>query len=328
MTQMRFAFLCATSLAALVFATGCSRHVSAFSAAPEAEITGSSSDPAIELKCDLQPNRQYAFHLETDNTYSSSKWKFGIGTQETHFETDYRLSVTNETSKAHKQLDVEFVALVLQVFSGDDTRLYFDSENKAVPMTDDFAQAMRNLIHAHFGAELSRHDTLVKVTGLDQDVSAATAKKNLRKADAWVRRLFTTSNVRHMVELNPLPDKSVRIGDTWHQTNDLINGFVAEADYKFVGWQFHDDRKCVLIEFQGTIAPPKNSKGKTSVEDSNFSGRYWFDPEISMIADSVVHEQYTWTRSKGSDGEKFPTTQTISVKLDSISQLPKAVATN
>jgi hypothetical protein len=41
-----------------------------------------------------------------------------------------------------------------------------------------------------------------------------------------------------------------------------------------------------------------------------------------------VHEQYTWSRSKGPDGEKFPTTQTVSVKLDSISMLPKAVATN
>lgn len=328
MTQMRCAFLYAFTVATLVFASGCSRQVSSFRAAPEPEITGSSSDPAVELNCELKPDRRYAFHLETDNSYSSSKWKFGIGSQETHFEADYGLTVTNETSKAHKQLDVEFLALVLQVFSGDDTRLYFDSENKALPMTDDFSQAMRNMIHSHFGAELSKHDTLVKVTGLDQAVSAATANKNLRKTDAWLRRLFTTPNVRHMVEVNQLPDKSVRVGDTWHQTNDLMNGFVAEADYKFRGWQYHNDRKCALIEFEGTITPPKNSKGKTSVEDSNFSGRYWYDPEISMIADSIVHEQYTWSRSKSSDGEKFPTTQTISVKLDSVSTLPKTVAAN
>lgn len=312
----------------MVFASGCSRKVSAFNAEPEPEISGSSSDPAVELKCELKPGCRYAFHLETDNSYSSSKWKLGMGSQATHFEADYGLSVTNETSKSHKQLDVEFLALVMQVFSGDDTRVYFDSENKAVPMTGDFAEAMRNMLHTHFGAELSSRDTLVKVRGLDEAVTAATAKKNLRKADAWVRRLFTTSNVRHMVELNPLPDKSVRVGDTWHQTNDLINGFVAEADYKFLGWQFHDERKCALIEFQGTIGPPKNSKGKTTVEDSNFYGRYWFDPEINMIADSVVHEQYTLSRGKGPDGEKLPMAQTISVKLDSVSTPSKAVADN
>lgn len=317
----------ATIIAALILISGCSRRVGTFSAAPEPDITGSSSDPAVDLKCELKPDRKYAFHLETDNSYSSSKWKFGIGSQEIHFETDYRLSVTNETKKAHQQLDVEFLALVLQVFSGDDTRLYFDSENKAVPMTDDFSEAMRNMIHTHFGAELSRHGNLAKVMGLDETVSAASAKKNFRRTGD-IRRLFTTSNVRHMVELNQLPDKSVRVGDSWRQTNDLINGFIAVADCKFVGWQWHNERKCALIESKGTITPPNSSKSKTSVEDSQFSGRYWFDPEISMIADSIVHEQYTWSRSKGSDGEKFPTTRTISVKLDSISDAPKSVATN
>jgi len=324
---MRHALFYAVSLSTLLLVSGCSRKATAFNHEIEPEITGSSSDPAVELKCELKPDRRYAFHLETENTYSSSKWKFGMGSQETHFETDYRLSVTNETSKAHKQLDVEYLALVLLVYSGDEAKIYFDSENRAVPMAGDFADAMRNIIHGHFGAELSRHDTLVKAYGLDELVAAATAKKNLRKTDSWIRRLFTTSTVRQMVEFNKLPDKSVRVGDTWHQTNDLSNGLQSDATFTFRGWQWHDSRKCALIEFEGNITTP-SAKSKTSVEDSRYYGRYWFDPEVSLIADSIVHEQYTWSRGKGPDGEKFPTSQTVSVKLDSVSDLPKAVANN
>jgi hypothetical protein len=264
--------------------------------------------------------------LETDNSYRSSKWKFGLGSQETHFETDYRLTVTNEMRNGHHQLDLEFLALVLQVFSGDETKLYFDSENHAVPMIGDFADTMRNMIHGHFEAELSRHDTLVKVTGLDEMLTMSTANKRVRKAGSWVQRLFTPTTVRHMVEFNHLPDKSVRVGEKWNQTNDLNNGFVAEANYTFRGWQWHDERKCALIECEGTITTPKG-KSKTAVEDSQFYGRYWFDPDAGITTESVVHEQYTWSR-KDSHGEKFPTTQTVSVKLDSMTTPAKSVTTN
>ena len=324
---MRHALFCAVGLATLVLISGCSHKAGAFSTEVEPEITGSSSDPAVELKCELKPDRRYAFHLETDNSYRSSKWKFGMDSQETHFETDYRLMVTNETSKAHKQLDVEYLALVLEVFTGDETKVYFDSENRAVPMVGDFAEAMRNMIHTHFGVELSPHDTLANVTGLDEQVTAAMAKKNMRKVDGLVRRLFTKSTVRQMVEFNHLPDKSVRVGDTWHQTDDLNNGLQSDANYTFRGWQWHDSRKCALIEFEGTITNPK-AKSKSSVEDSKFYGRYWFDPEEGIATDSIVHQEYTVNRGKGLDGEKFPTSQTVSVKLDSVSTLPKAVASN
>lgn len=327
MMQMRHAFFCVLVGATLVFASGCSRKVTTFSNEPEPEITGSPSDPAVDLKCELQPDRRYAFHLETDNSYSSSKWKFGMGSQQTHFETDYRLMVTNETSKAHKQLDLEYLALVLQVFSGDDSKLYFDSENRAVPMSGDFAEAMRGLIHGHFGAELAKRGTLAKVYGLDQLIASATAKKNLRKVDSWVRRLGSSQTVRLMVEFNKLPEKSVHVGDTWHQTNDLSNGLQSDATFTFRGWQWHDSRKCALISFEGPITTP-SAKSKSTVEDGRYYGRYWFDPEVGLIVDSVVHEQYTWNRGKSSDGEKFPMSQTISVKLDSVSTIPKAVATN
>ncbi|MDB6057403.1 MAG: hypothetical protein JWO95_1247 [Verrucomicrobiales bacterium] len=327
MMQMRYAFFCAFVVAALVFASGCSRKATIFSHEPEPDITGSPSDPAVELKCELQPDHRYAFHLETDNSYTSSKWKFGMGSQETHFETDYRLMVTNETSKAHKQLDIEYLALVLQVFSGDESKLYFDSENRAVPMTGDFAETMRSLIHGHFGAELARRGTLSKVYGLDELVAAATAKKNLRRVDGSVRRLASTQTVRQMVEFNKLPEKSVHVGDTWHQTNDLSNGLQSDATFTFRGWQWHDSRKCALIEFEGPITT-QSAKNKSAVEDGKYYGRYWFDPELSLIVDSVVHEQYTWNRAKGPDGEKLPMSQTVSVNLDSVSTLPKPVATN
>src|SRR3954451_1073372 len=148
MTQMRHAFFYALVLSAAVFAAGCSRKVSAFSNEPEADITGKETDPAVEFVSELKPDRTYTFHLETDNSYRSSKWKFGSDGK-THFETDYRLSVTNETSKGHKLLDLEFKAAVLQVFQGDESKLYYDSENRAVPMVGEFADAMRKMLHTH-----------------------------------------------------------------------------------------------------------------------------------------------------------------------------------
>ena len=78
MTQMRHAFFYALIFSALVLTSSCSRKVSAFSnGEPEADITGSETDPAVEFKTELKSDRTYSFHLETDNSYRSSKWKFG-----------------------------------------------------------------------------------------------------------------------------------------------------------------------------------------------------------------------------------------------------------
>ena len=118
-----------------------------------------------------------------------------------------------------------------------------------------------------------------------------------------------------MVEFNHLPDKAVKVGGKWKQTDALDNGLQAESEYTFRGWQWHNDRKCALIEFEGTITTAKE-KNKGSVQDGRFYGRHWFDPDAGITTDSIVHQEYTWNRGKGSDGEKLPTTQTISVKLD------------
>lgn len=328
MTQMRHAFFYALFLAAVVLVAGCSHKASAFSAGePEADITGSESDPAVEFKNELKPDRTYTFHLETDNSYRSSKWKFGTDSGQTHFETDYGLSVTNETSKGHKLLDVEFKGLVLQVYNGEESRLYYDSENRAVPMVGDFAEAMRNMLHTHCGVELSKKDTLVRVTGLDQAIAKVTTNKKLRKSEPWIRRLFSTPTIRYMVEFNHLPDKPVKVGGKWKQTDALDNGLQADSEYTFKGWQWHNEQKCALIEFEGTITTAKE-KSKSSVENGRFYGRYWFDPEAGITSDSIVHEEYTWNRGKGADGEKLPTTQTISVKLDDVSSPTKSVASN
>ena len=267
MTQMRHPFFYALVLSAVVLTSGCSRKVSAFSnGEPEADITGSESDPAVEFKAELKPDRRYAFHLETDNSYRSSKWKFGTDSGETHFESDYFLSITNENSKGHKLLDVEFKTLVLQVYSGDESKLYYDSENHAVPMVGEFADAMRNMLHSHCGVELSRHESLVRVTGLDQAIAAATSNKKLRKSEPWIRRLFATTTIRYMVELNHLPDKPVKIGAKWKQTDALDNGLQANSEYIFRGWQWHNERRCALIEFDGAVTTAKE-KNKGSVEN-------------------------------------------------------------
>ena len=59
----------------------------------EADITGSETDSAVEFVSELKPDRTYTFHLETDNAYRSSKWKFGSD-GETTLKRIIALSVT------------------------------------------------------------------------------------------------------------------------------------------------------------------------------------------------------------------------------------------
>jgi hypothetical protein len=322
--QMRYAFFCVLTLTAVLAFSGCSRKAHVFSNEPEADITGSSDDPPVELKSELKPDRRYVFHLETDNSYRSSKWKFGTDSGETHFEADYRVGVTNELRNGHHQLDLEFTSLVLQVYSGDESKVYFDSENRAIPMMGDFAEAMRSMLHRHCGVELSKENNFVGVTGLEEAIAPISANKKLRKSESWIRRLFSKPTVRYMVELNHLPDSPARVGAKWKKTDALDNGLQADSEYTFRGWQWHDSRKCALIEFDGTIST--KAKSKTSVENGRFYGRYWFDPDAGITTDSIVHEEYTWNRGKGPDGEKLPTTQTISVHLDELSSQEKPIA--
>jgi hypothetical protein len=183
------------------------------------------------------------------------------------------------------------------------------------------------MLHTHCGVELSRKGNLVRATGLDQAITAATSNKKMRKSEPWLRRLFATPTIRYMVEFNHLPDKPVKVGGKWKQTDALDNGLQAESEYTFRGWQWHNDHKCALIEFDGTITTAKE-KNKGSVQDGRFYGRYWFNPDAGITTDSIVREEYTWNRGKGPDGEKLPTTQTISVKLDEVSSPTKSVASN
>ena len=319
----------------------------------EAPISGSPSDAPVEFKAQWKTGQRYAFHLDVvhhSKTPRETKRNLenpgaAFSEMETTFGEDYALSVTNELHNGHRQLELQILSLQLDVAMGDQYVLNFDSENKVAPANDSpVPDALKQLIGGKLGVELSSHNKLVKTDGGRELMDKALGERPDNRAEGMLRRIFSPQNVRQMVELSGLPDKPVKIGDSWPAKRELAGNQTSipvELNCTFKGWQQHENRKCALVEFSGAItggdtsdkdrrrSGNKSDAGNGKVESGKMEGRMWFDPQLGMITETVVDSNLTVNsgsrRSKSTNAppETALTTmsQTISLKLADVTPL-------
>ena len=290
---------------------GCSRSQGAFERR-EPPIEGRSSDPAVELKLAWRDGHTYLFSMEsTTDTLWQGTGRRRPGDQETVLGMDYKLTPTNRLSNGRLWLDFELAALWVDLYMGNQNYLSFDSESNVVGLNNNPAVGLLyKLIGGHLGLELGPDQRLMRVVGLNELFARLGNDPAARRAGWGVRRGLSYGLLRRLVEMHPLPDHPVRIGDEWKARRAYPGRaggtYVAELTYKFRGWQRHANRRCARLDFDATFRqqPPRSTDSPSKrpprrprpgptfqLQKGQAQGRVWFDPELGMVA-GVELEQH------------------------------------
>ena len=107
-----------------------------------------------------------------------------------------------------------------------------------------------------------------KVVGA-RELRSKLAAKASPHAKMILNGLLDEENLKRVVTLaGGLPDKPVKVGETWLVQRDMPMGPMVplwmDAKYTFKGWEEHDERRCALIECQARC---DKSPGKGSEAD-------------------------------------------------------------
>jgi len=261
------------AVAGVAFLAGCGRS----NLPGEPKITGSRSDPPVELKAEWKPG--YRYHLRLDMTVMTDS-EANRGDDDLHtviLGQEFSATVTNVYSNGNRRVELEILAIEMQRSKGSQVALMYDSAMKGEVIDDNgFVPALNALIGGKVRCTVTPEGKatsvagvpdLMKRAGVDNSVSRAitrmvngvmvtnpaapatvsaapTNRPVIRRSAtaSAVRNLFTPEFFKQVVEFNYLPTNAVRVGDTWKTQrefyfNTTVGRLMAEATTKFVGWQ-------------------------------------------------------------------------------------------
>lgn len=291
-------------LAAGLLGLGCSPS----GGRPREKVTGSASDPPVAFELRWVASNRYVFRL--DSTVWS-EWPRRGDTKPSPLELnvglDYTLQVTQVASDGGRRLELEVRALQLDSAMGDRTVASFDSESQnAGPDGAGRADRLRRLVGTRVTYQLSPSNKVLRVTGLDRLLEATTGG-GVRGAGP-MRGAFSPEMFRQLVDLHSLPDRPVRIGQSWTGQRELGGPMgtplLADLTYTFKGWTTHERRHCALFEFAGPVKAKDASAGRgrggsLNLEHGTVSGKAWFDPEAGQFADTTLEQNLVFKGAMG-----------------------------
>jgi Family of unknown function (DUF6263) len=272
----------------------------------EGKITGKASDPPVELLAKWNPTNRYIYQLDmTLSTEIPRRTVTKMTQQEISFGQDYAVTVTNELSDGNYKLQLEILALQLEMALGDHLTINYDSENKVIVVVDEnpLVNKLQKMVGTRYGYLLSPDNRVMKIDGLSV-LSDRNLTNDLRGTMLnTFRRIFNQPHFKQFVELNVMPGKPVRIGETWASRHELSTGTLGgsvslQVTNIFRGWQVRDNKKCALVEFNGAISPrPRVDTGPRvltgGMETGSVFGRTWFDPASGLARETDLDHDLT-----------------------------------
>jgi hypothetical protein len=320
---------------ALLGAAGCSKpHRSIDTAKNDGKVTGSPSDPPVVFQAQWGPSNRYVFHSEiTTSTEMPRQGQARLAAQDSTLGLDYVVTVSNPRPNGSRNLELEINSVQFEATMGETPIISYDSLNKVVG-TDDkvMAERLEKIVGSKISFQVSASNRVSNVRGINEITDKLYSGGSV-PAQAYVRRLLNAQYLRHLVDLLALPADPVRVNATWPgqitlNAGPLSGALTADVTYSFRGWQNHNERKCALVDFSGTVKPrgpgaPSRSISST-VESGTLNGKSWFDPDLGMIIEHMTDHTATakgsirWRRATTNDPpQTFTSTlrQHTSVKL-------------
>jgi hypothetical protein len=290
-------------LAAAAFCwAGCKKSEEATPAAgaPRARAAAAKETPPagpVELKLKWPVGRRFVQRLDVLQTNETLLPRSPRpAKQEVTMGQDFALSILKRRDDGGHEVALEFLGTQMLVTSGENTLLSFDSHGESTGEENPVATAFRSLTGAKFKYHLDASNRVEKVEGVQAFRDRISAQ-----APPQVRTVFSTmlsdEYFKQMMSYGQsLPAKAVNPGESWPVQTEIALGplgfMVLDMNYTFKGWEKRDQRRCVAVEFAGTIkSKPGASTAQPgvniAVDDGRSSGKSWFDPEQGMFIESA-----------------------------------------
>jgi hypothetical protein len=257
-------------------------------------MMGQSADAGkpVELKLKWQVGKRYeeemdaALNAAEDNAGQQMK-------QDASLTQGFVISVLNDRNGSGRELEVELLGTKVDVKNAGMTMVSFDS---AQPSADSAANPMTGFLKRISGAKLKvlldtngnpeslegLPEFIKTIMGPDAGDPADMSKQISAMEDKFKDAMSNSGGL--------LPDKPVKVGDTWSRNSDVNSGTTSVSqniNYTFTGWETHNDHKCAVIQYTGEVTPKGADGDPTSVQ-MHLTGTIWFDPDLGMLVESAT----------------------------------------
>jgi Family of unknown function (DUF6263) len=250
---------------------------------------------------------------------------------ETKQTQEYAISSLKELTGGGQELEMEFLSQKMATKMGDRAIMDFDSANDAKDDGSNPAAApLRRMVGAKIKFQTDTQGKVVKVEGTKELMTKVMAG-SAPQMQQMFKGIFNDEMLKHMVNLQGLPDKAVKVGDSWPVTTEMnmptVGTLVTSMKYTFTGWEQHDNRKCAVLAFDGDITSkpgaPQTTGMTMSVDSGKASGKSWFDPALGMSVGTDVDQNMTMKVSLQGKNIATAINQKISTKLVEVADIGK-----
>jgi hypothetical protein len=208
----------------------------------------------------------------------------------------YALTVVQELPESGRELEIEFLANEMEIKMADQVVVSFDSKESAEGEEQNFMIGpFRKMIGSKVRVQTDAKGKLEKILNLEEWRQALAGDQPGPMA-GMLAQFFNETFFRQIVDFGTgLPEKPVRIGDTWEHQDQFAAGtgqIDVNANLTFTDWEVRQQRKSAKLSTIGTmtgeVSPPGSPK--LTIEDGKLTGTAWFDPELGTLVETVINQ--------------------------------------
>ncbi len=257
--------------------------------------------------------------------------------QEIFLHQECVVRVREKQPDGRSELEVQFGTQKFQfpTFDGRGQFASFEAKPEANNDRDNpGVVALQSLANVNFRYLMDAYGGFVRVAGL-WELWTSLSPGATPLAFNIFHTILSDDHLQQVVAIAPdFPDHPVKVGDTWPSHRFLsidpwgmraaARFFQGSLTNTFLAWEQHDQRRCVVIEFSGTITTnPAHPAGKTiTVEDGRIAGRVWFDPASGTVVDSVCEQELKVTSPFGGRNGTTKMKTKVGVKVLEMTDIP------
>jgi hypothetical protein len=284
----------------------------------------------VELKLKWNVGKQYNEQMTmTQNMEMAVPGNPDPMHQQMELKQNYALSVLKERAEGGVVLELKFVSQKMSSKMDGKEMMSFDSTSS--PSSDGAnpaAATFRKIIGAHVRFLVDANGKIDKVEGYDDFINQISGSA-APEAQLMVKSMFNEDTLKQFgARGQGLPDKPVKVGDTWPNHIEVANGPMGtlkmNMNYKFAGWEQHDGKNCVLLTYTGDMvikAATNNPAMNMSIENGAIEGKSWFDPALGTTVDGAADQSMTLKMNMQGKTTSSIMKQKITMKLVGISDI-------
>ena len=265
------------------------------------------AEPPTEFKALWPVGQRLVLRLETTAdlevqvppTTTAVKLPAALGSSLTQV-LDLAFTALKERDSGGHEVEVETLAITTtNRFGTNTTGFTTRSDPKQDPKNFQPAPALRKLVGGKVKLLTTAEGKVEKLEGGPQFRSKGTVGAS-PIALGTINNLFSDESIKGWNTLHTgLPDKPVKVGDTWPATRTYNYGaalLTLDTTNTFKAWEQRDGRKVARFEQTGTLTTKPPAPGSlvaiTLDDGAKITGKAWFDPALGAIVESTLNAEF------------------------------------